>query len=163
MKGSCTAVKILLENTKCMTFDKSGILTGRNFLIIAVPLENVRTYKYLGVLLTPSSDRALKAFRKLKNNLGDVFNGTILTTLLLLHASIKPILLFSSDFWGCMKLPKSNPIENVYDDVETSTWSSKTDYEQWGYSGVPMELFAVQLGNWERIRHKQANTLLKKT
>ena len=26
---------------------------------------------------------------------------------------IKPILLYASDFWGCLKLPKNNPIENL--------------------------------------------------
>ena len=29
-------------------------------------------------------------------------------------ALIKPILLYNSDFWGCLKIPKNNPIENVH-------------------------------------------------
>ena len=58
----------------------------RAFHINGVQLENVRTYKYLGFLLTPSGkinsglhdlrDRALKAYLKLRNNLGTSFNLT---------------------------------------------------------------------------------------
>ena len=84
---------------------------------------NVRLYKYLGFLLTPFGeinsglkdlrDRALKAFMKLKGDLGTSFKQDILTTLRLVDTMIKPILLFNSDFWGCMKLHKGNPIENL--------------------------------------------------
>ena len=35
-------------------------------------------------------------------------------TLFLFEALIKPILLYASDFWGCLKMPKNNPIENVH-------------------------------------------------
>ena len=62
----------------------------RNFYINGVKLENVRLYKYLGFLLTPSGeinsglkdlrDRALKAFMKLKGDLGTSFKQDILTT-----------------------------------------------------------------------------------
>ena len=27
---------------------------------------------------------------------------------------VKPILLYASDFWGCLKLPKNNPIERLH-------------------------------------------------
>ena len=89
----------------------------RAFHINGVQLENVRTYKYLGFLLTPSGeinsdlhdlkDRALKAYMKLRNNLGTSCNQDIMTTLTLVGVMIKPILLYNSDFWGCMKLPKT--------------------------------------------------------
>ena len=50
---------------------------------------------------------------KLKGDLGTSFKQDILTTLRLVDTMIKPILLFNSDFWGCMKLHKGNPIENL--------------------------------------------------
>lgn len=37
-----------------------------------------------------------------------------MTTITLVDAMIKPILLYNSDFWGYMKLPKHNPIENLH-------------------------------------------------
>ena len=112
------------DKTKCMIFNKTGRLLRRHFYLKGVQLENVRTYKYLGFLITPSGeinsglkdlcDRALKAFKMLKHDLGTAFNQDGLTTLSLVDALIKPILLYVSYFWGCMKLPKCNPIENLH-------------------------------------------------
>ena len=117
-------LEINTDKTKCMIFNKSGRLIRKKFQINGVNLENVRSYKYLGFIITPSGeigtglhdlrDRALKAFMKLKNTLGNAFNKNILTTLNLIDALVKPILLFNSDFWGCLKLPKVNPIENLH-------------------------------------------------
>ena len=100
------------DKTKCMIFNKTGRLIRRNFFINGAFLESVRSYKYLGFLLTPSGeirsglhdlrDRALKAFMKLKSDLGYAFKQDILTTLHLTDSLISPILLYMSDFWGCL-------------------------------------------------------------
>ena len=97
------------DKTKIMILNKTGKLMRSAFRINGIQLENVRSYKYLGFLLTPSGeissglndlrDRALKAFMKLKNNLGTAFNQDILTTFTLINATIKPILLYNSDIW----------------------------------------------------------------
>ena len=50
----------------------------------------------------------------LKNSLGTSFNQDIKTTLTLIDMMIKPILLYNSDFWGCLNLPKNNPIGNLH-------------------------------------------------
>ena len=65
----------VLENyckTNKSTINKSGRLLRKRFNINGINIENVRTYKYLGFLLTPSgevnsglkylSDRAMKGF-----------------------------------------------------------------------------------------------------
>ena len=114
-------LEINTDKTKIMTFNKTGRLLRH---INSIQLENVRSYKYLGFLLTPPgeitsglndlTDRALKAFMKLKSHLGTAFNQDIKTTIFLIDAMIKPILLYNSDFWGCLKLPKDNPIENLH-------------------------------------------------
>ena len=141
-----------------------------------IALGNVQSYKYLGFLLTPSGeirsglqdlrDRALKAFMKLKNLLGTAFNNDVLTTLNLIEGVIKPIRLFTSELWGCMKLPKSNPIENLHMmmckqflGVQTQTTNIGVLLE---LGRVPMQLFAVKLAikNWERIKQKKAKMLL---
>ena len=111
-------LQINTDKTKCMIFNKSGRLMRRNFRINGTSLENVRSYKYLGFLLTPSGeiksglqdlrDRALKAFMKLKTMMGNALN--------LIDCLIKPILLYMGDFWGCMKLPNANLIENLHND-----------------------------------------------
>ena len=101
----CDENKLIIntEKTKCMIFNKSGKLLRRHFYLKGVQLENVRTYKYLGFLITPSGEissglkdlrnRALKAFMMLKQDLGTAFNQDVLTTLSLVDALIKPILL----------------------------------------------------------------------
>ena len=96
----------------------------RPFYLDGVKLEMVRRYKYLGFVITPSGeictglkdlrDRALKAFMKIKNDLGPSFNQDIPIILKLLDSLVKPIILYASDFWGCLKLPKNNPVENLH-------------------------------------------------
>ena len=96
----------------------------RCFYLNGVKLDMVRSYKHLGFVLTPSGeistglhdlrDWAFKAYMKMKNDLGSSFNQDILTTLKLMDSLIKPILLYASDFWGCLKLPRNNPVENLH-------------------------------------------------
>ena len=122
----CSENEIMIntKKTKCMIFNKTGRLMQRPFFLNGVKLEMVRSYKYLGFVFTPSGeistglndlrDRALKGFMKIKSDLGLSFNQDIHVTLSLIDFLIKPILLYSSDFWGGLKLPRNNPIENLH-------------------------------------------------
>ena len=90
------------------------------FYLDGVQLENVRSYKYLGFVITPSGeistglkdlrDRAFKAYMKIRNDMGASFNQNIVTTLMLFDALVRPILLYAGGFWGCLKLPRNNSI-----------------------------------------------------
>ena len=72
------------NKTKCMIFNKTGRLIRRSFFINGVEMENVREYKYLGFLVTPSGeinsglqdlrDRAFKAFMAIKSTICFDFN-----------------------------------------------------------------------------------------
>ena len=72
-------LKVNIEKTKCMIFNKTGRLIHRDFFLGTSRLENVRSYKYLGLIITPSGEirsaledlrsRALKAYMALKNKL----------------------------------------------------------------------------------------------
>ena len=116
-------LNINIDKTKCMIFNKTGRLIRRNFYLGNIKLENVRSYKYLGLMFTPSGEiktalddlraRALKAYMKMRGSLGTGFNRYINDSIMLFDSLIKPILLYSSDFWGCLKLPQNNPIENL--------------------------------------------------
>ena len=133
-------------------------------------------FKYLGFLITPSGeivsglkdlrDRALKAFMKLKEDLGISFRQNCITTLSLVDFLIRPILLYASDFWGCMKLPKSNPIENLHMlmckqilGVQRQTTNIGVLLE---LGRVPLEIFGCKFSirNWERIRNGNSNYIL---
>ena len=112
------------KKTKCMIFNKTGRLMRRPFFLDGVTLEMVRSYKYLSFVITPYSeistglkdlrDRAFKGFMKMKNDLGLSFNQDVCMTLTLIDSLIKPILLYASDFWGSLKLPQNNRIENLH-------------------------------------------------
>ena len=112
------------KKTKCMIFNKTGKYIRRSYPMKNGTIETTNSYKYLGFIFTPSGeivsglkdlrDRALRAYHKLKNKMGHHFRLYPCTTISLFDSLIKPILLYSSDFWGCLKLPKNNPIENLY-------------------------------------------------
>ena len=79
---------------------------------------------------------------------------------------IKPILLYNSDFWGCMKMPSNNPIENLHMSMCKQVLGVQKCTTNLGVllelGRVPLDLFAKKMAtkNWERIRKNNANCLL---
>ena len=117
-------MKINFDKTKSMIFNKGGRHLRRSFRVGKEIIHTTNNYKYLGFILTPSGeintrlqdlkDRALRAYYSLKGKMGDYFMSYPSTTLHLFDTLIKPILLYNSDYWGCLKLPKNNLIENMH-------------------------------------------------
>ena len=56
----------------------------------------------------------MKAFYKMKHQMGPSFRKHPLITMKLFQTLIQPILLYASDFWGILKQPKNNPIEVMH-------------------------------------------------
>ena len=112
------------NKTKAMIFNKSGKVIHRRYSIGALTIETTKEYKYLGFKVTPAGgissgiadlkDRAFKALMKLTKKMGTLFRKHPLTTIKLFDALIRPILLYASDFWGVLKMPKHNPIEILH-------------------------------------------------
>ena len=177
------------KKTKCMIFNKSGRILSRDFFLNNTKLEIVRSYKYLGFILTPSGeiktglkdlrDRGFKAFMKLRRDLGVSFNQHIPTTLFLVESLIKPIILYCSDFWGCINLPRSlsfedlykyncktNPVEKLFSSICKQILGVQKQTPNTGVllemGQVPIHHFSVKFSvkNWERIKKGQANKLL---
>ena len=136
----------------------------------------LRTYKYLGFIVTPSGeintglndlkDRALRAIYKVKMKLGPYFNKFIKTSLKLFDTLIAPILLYASDFWGCLKLPANNPIENTHMRFLKQMLGVQNQTPNVGVlleaGRVPMHLRGTKqcIKNWHRIaKLKLANNL----
>ena len=59
-------------------------------------------------------DRAMRALYKLKSKMGITFRKHPSLTMKLFKTLIEPILLYASDFWGVLKMPKNNPIETLF-------------------------------------------------
>ena len=177
------------KKTKCMTFNKTGRLIVRDFYLNGARLENVRSYKYLGFILTPSGeintglqdlrDRGFKAFMKIKRDFGTAFNQHVPTSLQLFESLIKPIILYCSDFWGCLSIPKVKKMENLYSHMCKTSPIEKLFtsickqilgvQKQTTNIGVLLEMglvplhhYAIKfcLKNWERIKNGNANEML---
>ncbi len=117
-------MRINPDKTESMIFNKSGKFFRRCFTMGNEQIFTTNSYKYLGFLVTPSGetlsglrnlkDRALKAYYKLRKTMGSYFRLYPTVTLHLFDTLIKPILLYNSDFWGCLKPSSNNPIENTH-------------------------------------------------
>ena len=91
-----------------MIFNQTGRLSKENISMNGIQPENVREYKYLGFVFTPSGeigtclqdlrDRAFKSFQALKQKIGDSFRQDIETAVGLYDSMIKLILTYSSDY-----------------------------------------------------------------
>ena len=169
-------MEINTDKTKCMIFNKSGKFHRRCFKLNNGVISTTNKYKYLGFVVTPSGeittglrdlkDRALNAYYSLKNRMGQYFRMNIDTTLHLFDSLIKPILLYNSDFWGCLKIPKNNPNGNVHMrfckellGVQKQTTNIGVLLE---LGRVPLILFAKKnsIKNWVRINTGKANQVL---
>ena len=119
----CQQNKLTLykEKTKCMVFNKTGRVIRTPFYYRGTLLETVKSYKYLGFTVTPSGeiytglkdlrDRASKAWYKVKSKIGMHFRKYISHMNIIFRNLIQPILLYCSDYWGCLNPPKNKTIE----------------------------------------------------
>ena len=166
-----------MDKTKVMIFNKTGRHMRRNFYIGNQKVETTREYKYLGFKITPSGeinsglrdlkDRALKAFFQLKNKMGPLFQRCPPITIKLFETLIKPILLYCSDFWGILKMPKNNPLENLHMKFCKQLLGVQKQTTNIGVllelGKVPLQLYAIKnaIKNWIRIvRHEKVNKLV---
>ena len=171
------SLKINVDKTKAMIFNKTGKLIRRNFRYKDKLISTVREYKYLGFVLTPSGeivtglqdlkDRASRATNLLRAKMGYYFRKDPITTLKLFNAFIKPILLYMADFWGYLKMPHNNPIENTQMRFLKQLLGVQTQTANIGVllelGEVPISLHAKKMciKNWERIKKKQCNFLVR--
>ena len=175
----CTDNKLTVntDKTQCMVFNKTGrLLKNHKFTYNNKTLECVREYKYLGFMVTPSGEiktgledlriRAVKALAKMKKSLGIHFRLDLSNTIHLFNFLIKPILLYCSDFWGCLKHPKNNPIEKFFlmfcKQILGVRKQTNTDGVLLELGMVPITLHAKKIAvrNWERITQNRGNSLL---
>ena len=108
--SSENGLKINVEKTKCMVFNKSGRHIRCTIPCGDMIINSTREYKYLGFLVTPSGEvntgikdlksRALFALVQLKKKMGIHFRENIGMSLYLFDTLIKPIILYCSDFGG---------------------------------------------------------------
>ena len=159
-----------IEKTKVIIFNRSGRHIRRNFYFGNDKIETTRQYKYLGFLVTPSGeitsglkdlkDRAHKAFYSMKFKLGHLFRRNPSITIKLFNALVKPILLYASDFWGILKLPLNNPVENVHMSFCKQLLGVQKQTTNIGVllelGQIPLSIYAKKMAikNWVRISNR---------
>ena len=173
-------MSINTKKTQCMIFNKTGKFIRRSYPMKNGTIETTKSYKYLGFIFSPSGeivsglkdlrDRALRAYHKLKHKMGVHFRLHPFTTMSLFDSLIKPILLYSSDFWGCLKMPNNNPIQNMYMKFCKALLGVQKQTANTGVllelGTVPIMFYGVKncLKNWQRIHKKsEANSIVLKT
>ena len=103
-------LSVNLDKTKIMIFNNCGkSLNNYLFRYGADELENVKSYRYLGLIMIPFGNFnlpqelkkvALKALYKLRKEMGNHFRENIKSTMKLFDALISPILFYASEVWG---------------------------------------------------------------
>ena len=93
-----------------MIFNNCGkSLNNYSFKYGVNKLNNVKSYKYLGMTLNPYGNFSLareelrkvgQVLYKLRKEMGDNFRENIMLTIKLLDALVSPILLYGSEIWG---------------------------------------------------------------
>ena len=85
---------------------------------------------------------------------------------MLFDSLVKPILLYGSDFWGCLKTPQNNPVENLHMQfcrqilgVQKNTTNNGVLLEL-GRTPLMLEAQRLSLKNWDRIKSGNGNTLV---
>ena len=171
-------IEINVDKTKCMIFNKTGRHLRKTFLLGNNKIDTMKEYKYLGFLITPSlnlttalgnlKDRASRALALIKTRLGEHFRKDIITTLYLFDTLVKPILLYASDYWGCLKLPRNNPIENFHMKFCKDVLGVQRQTTNVGVllelGRIPLIIYAKKncIKNWERIAvQERANKITK--
>ena len=119
-------LSVNLDKTKIMVFNNCGkSLNNYSFRYGADELENVKSYRYLGLIMSPYGNFnlarqelkkvALKALYKLRKEMGNHFTENIKLTMKLFDALISPILFYASEVWGidCNGQLEKDPAELV--------------------------------------------------
>ena len=169
-----------IGKTKVMIFNKSGRHMRRQFYFGENKIEIARQYKYLGFMMTPSGeittglkdlkDRASRALMSMKYKLGPLFKNKPLISIKLFNSLVKPILLYASDFWGILKLPQNNPIENLHLSFCKQLLGVQKQTTNIGVllelGQVPLTIDAIKnaIKNWVRIAsHNKCNEMIIKS
>ncbi len=117
LSSFCTqwGLKVNLNKTKIICFNKKGKLVDHKLKYSDVKIENVTSYKYLGIDIHCSGsfnlaiqnlyEKGIKAMFKLTKTVCN-YKPSTSTLFHLFDMMIKPILIYSSEIWGVPKITK---------------------------------------------------------
>lgn len=116
-------LEINTNKSKALIFNKSGRLKTNRFIYKQKTIENVRNYTYLGLKFGVSGKftdakkdlykKGLKAYFKMINSFNDK-KPKLKTLIHVFDHTVKPVLLYASEIWGCFQSNKLNEPNNCY-------------------------------------------------
>ena len=95
--------------------------------------------------------------------MGAYFHQNVATTLSLVEITIKPSLLYASDFWGCLQFPKDYPVQILFMSICKQILGVQKQTTNIGVllelGLIPLHLHAVRASvkSWERLRDQKGN------
>ena len=151
---------INIDKTKIIVFNKSGRVLPYSFHINGNCIENVKTYKYLGIIFSASGtfthakvdlySRGLKAFFKLKSIFGEL-SPSVDTSLHIFDHTIKPILLYGCEIWGA-SVPSKALIRNEPE------FKIEKAYANFECEKLPLKFYKYILGVHKRATNLDMNS-----
>ena len=99
--------------------------------------------------------------------MGDSFRKDINITLKIFKTLVMPILLYLADYWGCLKLPKNNPIEVIQNSFLKQLLGVQSQTTNIGVlletGEIPLSCYAKKLciKNWCRIARGMGNNIVQ--
>jgi hypothetical protein len=138
-------MKININKTKVINFNKSGRLITRNFNINNQSIECAKAYKYLGIMLTASGkfqeaqkvlfNKAMKASYKLYKEVNSL-SPNVNTELHLFDHTICPILLYGCENWGTLSAYK----------ISNNNLSLFEAFKDWDFEKLNIKFYKYLLG-----------------
>ena len=117
-------LEINVNKTKIIIFNKRGQLIKVQFTINDIDIECIKTYKYLGIILSNSGsfkvakshlyNKALKSSFKIYKDIKPT-DPSIKTLLHLFDHIIKPIATYGSDIWGVLSASMQSKDKCLYE------------------------------------------------
>ena len=150
---------IYIDKTKSIVFNKSGRVLPYSFHINGNCIENVKTYKCLGIIFSASGtfthakvdlyNRGLKAFFKLKSIFGELSPG-VDTNLHIFDHTIQPVLLYGCEIWGA-SVPSKALIRNE------PKFKIEKAYTNFECEKLPLKFYKYILGVHKRATNLAVN------
>ena len=132
-------LQVNINKTKVVVFNKSGKISKEEFFFEENKLENVHSYRYLGLQFSASGsftlaranlyNKGLKAYFKLVKDILS-FQPSVNTSMHIFDHTVKPVLLYGSEVWGALnpsspRLRNDVSLDKIYQNIDPDKLNTK--------------------------------------
>ena len=141
MEKNCSdwCLQVNINKTKVIVFNKSGKISKEEFFFEENKLENLHSYRYLGLQFCASGsftlaranlyNKGLKAYFKLVKDILS-FQPSVNTSMHIFDHTVKPVLLYGSEIWGALnpsspRLRNDVSLDKIYQNIDPDKLNTK--------------------------------------